>query len=144
MNRRTKIRVLFVCVHNSARSQMAEALLRELGGERFEVFSAGLEPGELNPLAVQVMEELGIDISGHKVKSVFDHFRQGVLFDYVITVCDAARAEKCPVFPGVTKRLEWSFEDPASLAGDWESRLAATRRIRDGIREAVRTFVAAT
>lgn len=136
-----KIKVLFVCIHNSARSQIAEALLKYIGGDRFEVFSAGLEPGALNPLAVEVMHEVGIDISTNQPKSVFDYFKRGELFDYVITVCDGASAEKCPVFPGITTRLHWSFEDPAALEGDHETRLASARNIRDEIQTAVEVFV---
>lgn len=96
---------------------MAEALLQAVGGERFEAFSAGFEPGQLNPLAVAAMSELGINISGNATKSVFSLYRAGVLFDYVITVCDEASREKCPIFPGYTKRLHWSFEDPSRLKG---------------------------
>ncbi len=136
-----KIKVLFVCIHNSARSQIAEALLKKIGGDRFDVQSSGLEPGTLNPLAVEVMREKGIDISTNLTKSVFDFFTSGTLFDYVITVCDGASAEKCPIFPGVTKRIHWSFEDPATLEGDHEARLAAARRIRDEIQTAVEDFV---
>ncbi len=136
-----KIRVLFVCVHNSARSQMAEAFLNQLAGDRFEAQSAGLEPGTLNPLAVAVMKEVGADISANRTKSVFDFFRSGSLFDYVVTVCDGANAERCPIFPGVTKRLHWSFADPAALAGEWEQMVGATRLIRDEIRAAVTSFI---
>ena len=136
-----KIRVLFVCVHNSARSQMAEAFLNQLAGDRFEAQSAGLEPGTLNPLAVAVMKEVGADISANRTKSVFDFFRSGSLFDYVVTVCDGANAERCPIFPGVTKRLHWSFADPAALAGEWERMVGATRLIRDEIRAAVASFI---
>ncbi len=136
-----KIRVLFVCVHNSARSQMAEAFLNQLAGDRFEAQSAGLEPGTLNPLAVAVMKEVGADISANRTKSVFDFFRSGSLFDYVVTVCDGANAERCPIFPGVTKRLHWSFADPAALAGEWEQMVGATRLIRDEIRAAVASFI---
>jgi arsenate reductase len=136
-----KIKVLFVCIHNSARSQIAEALLKKIGGDRFEAFSAGLEPGTLNPLAVEVMRESGTDISDNQTKSVFDFFTSGTLFDYVVTVCDGASAEKCPVFPGIAKRVHWSFEDPAALAGDHEAKLAATRKIRDEIQAAVEEFV---
>lgn len=141
MIQQNKIRVLFVCIHNSARSQMAEALLSQLGGDRFQVYSAGLEPGTLNPLAVEAIREIGMDISANQTKSVFDYFRQGVLFDYVITVCDGANAEKCPVFPGITKRLQWNFEDPSRVEGSHEQKLAATRRIRDEIKEAVLSFL---
>jgi arsenate reductase len=136
-----KIKVLFVCIHNSARSQIAESFLRKIGGERFEAFSAGLEPGTLNPLAVEVMRELGADISANQTKSVFDFFTSGTLFDYVVTVCDGASAEKCPIFPGITKRVHWSFEDPAALEGDHVAKLAATRKIRDEIKAAIEVFV---
>ena len=96
-----KPKVLFICIHNSARSQMAEALLKRLAPDRFDVFSAGLEPGSLNPLAVTVMGEMGIDISGNKTKKVFDFIKEGILFAYVITVCDESTAERCPIFGGV-------------------------------------------
>jgi len=142
MKQQKKFKVLFVCIHNSARSQIAEALLTQLGGDRFEAYSAGLEPGTLNPLAIEVMRELGIDISGNQTKSVFDYFKQGSLFDYVITVCDGANAEKCPVFPGITKRLQWSFEDPARAEGSHGQKIEATRVIRDEIKEAVLAFIA--
>jgi len=132
-----KQKVLFVCVHNSARSQMAEAWVNSLCGDRFEAQSAGLEPGVLNPMAVQVMREVDIDISHHGTKSVFDFFKDGALFSYVITVCDEASAEQCPIFPGVTNRLHWSFRDPSSLTGTEEEKLAAVRKIRDDIKTAV-------
>jgi arsenate reductase len=135
-----KIRVLFICVHNSARSQMAEAFLRKHGGDRFEVESAGLEPGVLNPIVVDVMGEVGIDISRNATKSVFDFFKQGRLYDYVITVCDAAQSEKCPIFPGITKRLHWGFADPSSFAGSLEERCAKTRVVRDQIEQQVRDW----
>ncbi len=105
-----KIKVLFVCVHNSARSQMAEAFLNQLAGDKFKAESAGLEPGTLNPLVVEVMKEIGIDISHNQTKSAFDFFKQGRLFNFVITVCDSASAERCPIFPGVTQRLGWSLK----------------------------------
>ena len=136
-----KIKVLFVCIHNSARSQMAEAFLKKIGGDRFESQSSGLEPGILNPLAVEVMQEVGINISSNQTKSVFDFFKNGELFDYVITVCDGASAEKCPIFPGITTRLNWSFADPAALEGDNEVRRASARKIRDEIQTAVEAFV---
>lgn len=135
-----KIKVLFVCVHNSARSQMAEAWLNTLYGDRFEAHSAGLEPGELNPLVVRAMREVGIDISRHRTKPVFDFIRSGALFAYVITVCDDASAERCPVFPGVTRRLHWSFPDPAVLPGTEEEKMVVIREIRDRIRDAVRAW----
>jgi arsenate reductase len=111
-----KIKVLFVCVHNSARGQMAEAFLNQLACDKFNAESAGLEPGNLNPLAGEAMKEVDIDISKkNQTKSVFDFFKQGRLYHFVITVCDAASSERCPIFPGLTKRLGWSFEDPASF-----------------------------
>jgi arsenate reductase len=137
----SKIKVLFVCVHNSARSQMAEAFLNQLGGEAYEAESAGLEPGVLNPIVIEVMQEIGIDISNNETKSVFDFFKNGRLFNFVITVCDAAKAERCPIFPGITKRLNWSFEDPASFTGTHDEKLAQTRLIRDKIKSEVQNFI---
>jgi len=133
-----KKRVLFVCVHNSARSQMAEAFLNALAGDRFEAHSAGLEPGVLNPLVVEVMKEIGIEISQNKTKSAFDLFKKGELFSYVVTVCDAASAEMCPIFPGlVTKTIHWSFEDPSAFTGSHEERLEQTRKVRDAIKRKI-------
>jgi len=129
-----KQKVLFICVHNSARSQMAEGFLKQICGHHFEAHSAGLEPGTLNPLAVQAMGEIGIDISHNRTQSVFDVLKPGELFAYVITVCDESSAERCPVFPGVTTRLHWSFPDPTAITGTREERLAGTRKIRDQIR----------
>ncbi len=133
--RMQKKRVLFVCIHNSARSQMAEAFLNAFAGDRFEAESAGLEPGRLNPLAVEVMKEvgIGIDISQNKTKGVFEFVKKGKLFHYVITVCDDASAKGCPVFPGLAKRLHWSFQDPSTFEGTYEKRLEKTRRVRDEI-----------
>jgi arsenate reductase len=136
-----KTRVLFVCIHNSARSQMAEAFLKEIAGDRFEVQSAGLEPGALNQDVVAVMKEIGIDISQNLTKSAFDLYKKGALFDYVITVCDQASAEKCPVFPGITKRLHWGFPDPSSVKGTDIERLEEARGIRDQIRERIGHWV---
>ena len=135
------IRVLFVCVHNSARSQMAEAYLNLFGEGRFEAESAGLEPGKLNPRVVQVMKEDGIDISGNQTKSVFDMFKRGGLYSFVVTVCDEASAEKCPIFPGAAKRLHWSFADPSSLAGTENEKLERTREIRDEIKRKVKSWI---
>jgi len=132
-----KQKVLFICVHNSARSQMAEALLNDICDDHFEGHSAGLEPGTLNPLAVETMREIGIDISRKGTQSVFDVFRSGELFAYVITVCDETSAERCPIFPGVTTRLHLSFPDPAALTGTREERLAGTREIREQIRKRI-------
>ena len=137
----TKTRVLFVCVHNSARSQMAEAFLNQLGGERFQAESAGLEPSELNPLAVEVMREIGIDISMNQAKKVFDLYMQDRLYNYVIPVCEEA-AEKCPTFPTFAAVLRWSFENPASFTGNYEERLAKTRSLREQIRKKVEEFIA--
>jgi arsenate reductase len=136
-----KIRVLFVCVHNSARSQMAEAFLNTLAGDRFAAASAGLEPGRLNPLAVEVMKEAGIDISQNAAKSVFDIYKSGASFAYVIAVCDAEAAQRCPTFPGITRTLLWSFADPASFIGPWEERLARTRQVRDAIKAKVEELI---
>ena len=129
-----KKKILFICVHNSARSQMAEAFLNLICSDYFEAQSAGLEPGTLNPLAVEVMSEVGIDISENKTQSVFDVFKSGQFFPYVITVCDETSAGRCPIFPGITKRLHWSFPDPAALTGSYEERLKGARTIRDQIR----------
>jgi arsenate reductase len=136
-----KIKVLFVCIHNSARSQMAEALLKRWGGDDFEVESAGIETGTLNPLAVDAMKDIGIDISQNKTKRVFDFIKEGRLLNYVITVCDETSAERCPVFPGVTKRLHWSFEDPSGFQGAYSEKLEKTKRVRDQIQEKVKQFV---
>ncbi|HUY11686.1 MAG TPA: arsenate reductase ArsC [Candidatus Dormibacteraeota bacterium] len=129
-----RIRVLFICIHNSARSQMAEAFANALLGDRIHAESAGLEAGTLNPLAVEAMREIGIDISRSPTRRVFDLFTAGELFDIVVTVCDESSAERCPIFPGFTQRLHWSFSDPSALSGTHEERLAATRVIRDAIR----------
>jgi arsenate reductase (thioredoxin) len=132
-----KKRVLILCTGNSARSQMAEGLLRDLAGDRFDVQSAGVAPSSVRPEAIAVMDELGIDISSHRSKSV-DEFA-GQHFDYVITVCDNAR-ESCPVFHGDVERIHWSFDDPASVLGSDEKRLAAFRDARDKIRERLTEF----
>ena len=132
-----KIKVLFLCVHNSARSQMAEAFLKKYGGSRFLAESAGLEPGRLNPVVVEAMKEVTIDISQNKTNSVFDFFKQGKRFDYVVTVCDESSAERCPVFPGVTKRLHWGFRDPSSFTGSHQEKLAKTRAVRDKIENTI-------
>ncbi len=110
----TSPRVLFICVHNGGRSQMCEAFLKHYAGDRFDAQSAGLEPGELNPLAVEAMAEIGIDISQNKTKSVFDVWKSGEVFQYVIAVCDKEAAEKCPIFPGLTTRLHWPLVDVSS------------------------------
>lgn len=137
-----KNRVLFVCIHNSARSQMAETFLQRLCGDEFEVHSAGIEPGKLNPIVVEAMQEIGIDISNNRTKAVADYLKSGESFSYVITVCDEASAERCPVFPAKTKRLHWSFSDPSSFQGTREERLAKTREVRDAIRQKVAQWCA--
>ena len=131
-------RVLILCTGNSARSQMAEGLLRHLAGDRFEGMSAGVSPTQVKPEAITAMREIGIDISSHRSKSV-DEF-SNEQFDYVITVCDNAN-EQCPVFPGSTKRIHWSFEDPAAAEGDENARLVVFRRVRDEILQRLRLFV---
>jgi len=136
-----KHKVLFVCIHNSARSQMAEAFLKHLGGESFDAESAGIEPGKLNPIVVQVMQEVGIDISSKGTQAVFDLFRQGKGYQAVITVCDAASAERCPIFPGMIKRISWSFSDPSQFTGSKEEILEQTRQVRDEIKEKVMEFI---
>ncbi len=135
----TKPRILVVCTGNSARSQMAEGLLRRRLGERYEVQSAGTKPTQVRAEAIAVMGEVGIDISGHRSKSIAEF--TGQEFRYVITVCDNAK-ESCPVFPGKTERLHWSFEDPAAAQGSAEERKAEFRRIRDQIAERVEAFAA--
>lgn len=136
-----KKRVLILCTGNSARSQMAEGLLRYDGGAKFEVESAGIEPNHVRPQAIEVMCEIGIDISGYRSKSVDEFTRQE--FDYVITVCDNAN-ENCPVFPGNTKRIHWSFDDPAAVEGKESEKLAVFRRVRDEIRHRLRLFITTT
>ena len=127
-------RVLFLCTHNSARSQMAEGLLRHLGGERFRAFSAGTEATQVRPLAIEAMAELGIDVSGQASKTLDRYL--GEPFDAVITVCDQA-AEACPVFPSAKRRLHWSFPDPSKASGTKEAQLAVYRRVRDEIRQRI-------
>ena len=136
-----KKKVLFVCVHNSARSQMTEAFLKQLAGDRFEVESAGLEPGKLNPIVVEVMKEVGMDISQNKTKSVFDFFKQGKQYDYVITVCDESQSGACPVFPGKGERLHWGFADPSQFKGSWEDKVKQTREVRNQIESKIKEWI---
>lgn len=136
-----KKRVLILCTGNSARSQMAEGLLRHDGGSKFDVFSAGVEASFVRPQAVKVMSEIGIDISNHRSKSVEEFLGQE--FDYVITVCDNAN-ERCPIFPGKTERIHWSFDDPAAAVGEEEVILETFRRVRDEIREKLHAFIKTT
>ena len=135
-----KSNVLFICIHNSARSQMAEAWVNQICGDFFAAESAGLEPGTLNPLVVQAMKEVGIDISKKETRAVFDVFKAGKLFSHVITVCDETSAEKCPIFPGVTRRLHWSFPDPSTLVGSMDQKLVEVRKIRDEIRDKIQAW----
>jgi arsenate reductase len=136
-----KIKVLFVCVHNSARSQMAEIFLNTLGQDKYAAESAGLEPGELNPIVVEVMKEIGFDISGNKTQKAFDRFKAGKRYSYVITVCDEASAERCPIFPGYAKRLHWDIPDPSKLQGSHEEKLKGTRIIRDQIKTRIEEWL---
>ncbi|HSR06435.1 MAG TPA: arsenate reductase ArsC [Bryobacteraceae bacterium] len=133
-----KSKVLIVCTGNSARSQMAEGLFRQAGGDRYEVFSAGTNPSLVRPEAIAVMREIGIDISGHRSKSVDEFIGQEL--DLVITVCDNAK-ESCPGFPGRTRRLHWPFEDPAAVVGSEEQRIAAFRATRDEIHQRIKVFL---
>jgi arsenate reductase (thioredoxin) len=139
--RRRPLRVLFVCTGNSARSLMAEALLRQHGGDRFEVYSAGTEPAGVNPLTIRVLAEAGIDASWARSKSVSEFLGQS--FDYVVTVCDQAR-QSCPVFPGLGQSMHWGYEDPADATGTEEERLAVFRRVFVGLGERVRQFATVT
>jgi arsenate reductase (thioredoxin) len=129
-----KARVLFLCTHNSARSQMAEGLLRHLAGDRFEAHSAGTEATHIRPLAIRAMDEIGVDISGQESKTLERYL--GKPFDYVITVCDDAN-EACPFFPGAKSRLHWSLRDPSAAKGTEEERLAVFRSVRDALRDRV-------
>jgi len=141
-----KKRVIFICIHNSGRSQMGEGFLRHLAGDRFEVASAGLEAGKLNPLVVRSMAEVGVDLSSHYSKKAQDLIDAGERFDTVITVCDETNAERCPLFPGRgtnanAQRLHWGFPDPSALAGTEDEKLASIRPIRDAIRLRIDTWL---
>jgi arsenate reductase len=138
----SKIRVLFLCTGNSARSQMAEAFLRKYGGDHFEAYSAGLEPKEIHPITRLVLAEVGIDMAGQYAKDL-SQFMFRMHFGYLITVCDRAE-QNCPVFPGMGVRLHWSFEDPAAATGTDEERLAVFRQVRDQIESRVITWLAET
>ncbi|MGO9566265.1 MAG: arsenate reductase ArsC [Desulfomonilaceae bacterium] len=134
-----KPKILFLCTHNSARSQMAEAFLRKYAGDRFDAYSAGFEPTALNPFARRVMEEIGIDMSGHQAKPL-KQFLGHTLFAYLITVCQRNEAE-CPIFPGISVRLDWPFDDPAAFDGTEEEKLSKFREIRDGISEKIKSWI---
>jgi arsenate reductase len=137
-----KQRVIFVCIHNSGRSQMGEGFLRTLAGDRFEVASAGIESGKLNPWVVKSMAEVGVDLSSHYAKTVQSLIDAGERYDVVITVCDETNAERCPLVPGravnsQARRLHWGFPDPSALTGTDEEKLVAIRPIRDAIRDRI-------
>ncbi|MBN1786610.1 MAG: arsenate reductase ArsC [Candidatus Methanofastidiosa archaeon] len=137
-----KVKVLFVCVHNSARSQMAEELLRLHGGDRFSVESAGYEPVEkVHPLVVEAMREKGVDLENKGTQSVFDAFKDGKAYDYVVTVCEECLQQGCPFFPYEKEFLRWSFIDPTKLEGSHEERLEGTRKVRDLIDEKILEFI---
>lgn len=137
---RERPRVIFVCTHNSARSQMAEGMLRTWGGDRFQAFSAGTEATGVRPEAIAVMDEIGIDISGHLSKTLEPFL--GEAFSWLITVCDQAK-ESCPTIPGVAQQAHWSIDDPSAVAGDEEARLAAFREARDILRDRIHVFILA-
>ena len=134
-----KVRVLFLCVHNSARSQMAEAFFKKYAQSEFDALSAGIEPGKLNQNVVKVMMEIGIDISQNKTKSVFDLHENKETFSHVVTVCSPEAAEQCPIFPGVLKNYHWPFDDPSQFTGD--DAINKTREVRDAIEIKVKEFI---
>ena len=136
-----KKRVLFICVHNSGRSQMAEAFLNALAGDRFQAESAGFNPTRVYPLVIKAMHEAGMDLSKNQTQSVFKLYQQGKLFDYVITVCEESTENQCPMFPGVTRRLNWPFDNPESFEGTHEEKLKQVTRVRDEIRTRIESWV---
>lgn len=136
-----KIKLLFVCIHNSARSQMAEGIINHFYSSIFTAESAGIEAGKLNPFAVKAMELLGIDISGNQTDDVNDFLRQGRKYDFIITVCDESNAERCPVFPGPASRLHWGFPDPSSFKGNDDEKLKFTIAVRNQIQEKIDEWV---
>ncbi len=138
----SKPRVMFICIHNSGRSQIGEAYMRHLAGDRFEVHSAGIEAGKLNPLVVASMAEVGISMEGHYAKKAQEYVDRGEHFDYVITVCDESNAERCPMFPGKHTRLHWGFPDPSAITGTDQEKLAGIRPIRDAIGAKVKEWLA--
>lgn len=133
-----RIKILILCTGNSARSQMAEGLLRDIAGDRVVVASAGVSPTHVRPEAIEAMKEIGIDISNHRSKSIDELITQP--FDYVITVCDNAN-QQCPTFAGTSRRIHWSIEDPAAVSGDHETRLEAFRQARNVLRERLDNFI---
>ena len=139
--RSRRVKVLFICVHNSGRSQMAEAFLNDMAGDRFEAESAGFHPTRVHPLVVEAMGESGIDISTKGTQSVFELYQEGRLFDYVITVCEESAENQCPTFPGITRRLNWPFDNPESFEGTDEERLGQVKRVRDEIKTKIEIWV---
>lgn len=137
-----KIKVLFVCIHNSARSQMAEVFTKKYADGKIDAESAGIEPGVLNKTVVNVMKEIGIDISSNKTQSIFELCGKNKEYDYVITVCDQTKAEMCPVFPGAGKRLHWNFEDPSGFSGTDEEKCVKTREVRNQIESKIQNWIA--
>lgn len=135
------LRVLFVCEHNSARSQMAEAYLENLGGAAFEVESCGIEAGIINPLVIEVMEEKGYDLRGKTTQTALNLFKQGKSYDIIVTVCSREASEQCPIFPGKALRMNWPFDDPSKIEGDRDTKLESIRRIRDRIEEKIQEFI---
>ena len=135
------IRVLFICIHNSGRSQMAETFLKAIGGERFEVESAGFEPRPIDPYVIEVMKEVGYDLSDNTSDSVMQFFKEGRLYDYVITVCDESVENECPLFPGIARRLHWPFPDPKKVSGTDAEKLQKVRSIRDDIKRQIYLFI---
>ncbi len=136
----TKTKVLFVCTHNAGRSQMAEALLNKHGQPHFEAESAGIEPGSLNPVVIDVLKEDGIDISENQTKDVFEFYKQGKHFDYVITVCDAA-SEQCPFFPTQKSKMHWSFKDPSKFTGTPEEIKEQVKQLKEEMKKEISEFI---
>lgn len=134
-------KILFVCIHNSARSQMAEAFLNRIGAGKFSAESAGIEGGKMNPVVIKAMAETGYDLSANQTKTVDEMLAAGKTFDFVVTVCDEASAERCPVVPGAGKKLHWGFPDPSAFSGTEEEKLQRTREVRDAIRIKIEEFV---
>lgn len=134
-------RIMFICIHNSGRSQMAEAFVRAYAGDRFEAASSGIEPGQLNPLVVRAMGEIGISMEGQYAKKAQDFVDRNERFDFVVTVCDESNAERCPMFPGRHTRLHWGFPDPSAIPGTDEEKLAGIRPIRDAIGARVKQWL---
>lgn len=136
-----KKRIMFVCIHNSARSQMCEAFVRHYAPEMFEAHSSGIEAGKLNPLVVKAMNEIGVSMEGQYAKPAMEYIERGEEFDYVVTVCDESSAERCPMFPGNHTRMHWGFPDPSAIGGTEQEKLAGIRPIRDDIRKRVLDWI---